>query len=62
MNTFDHNIDCPEDKVESTAQPQPEKKLPSPSTEEETLPIFLRPADRRAGAFLPEWLRRMSHG
>lgn len=62
MNTFDHFADCPEEKAENEAQPLPEKKQPSPSSDEETLPIYLRPANRRAGAFLPEWLRRMSRG
>jgi len=62
MNTFDHSTDCPEEKVEPEAQPLPEKERPSPSREEDTIPVFLRPANRRAGAFLPEWLRRMSHG
>lgn len=62
LNTFDHFADCPEEKAESEAQPLPDKKLPPPTSEEDTLPVFLRPANRRAGAFLPEWLRRISHG
>ncbi len=39
-----------------------EPRYPAPPSVEDTQPVLPRPDFRRAGDFLPEWLRRLSHG
>ena len=64
MNTFDDQATHLEDFVDPGKDSPQEKKLPEPRLpqEDESLPVLPLPASRRAEAFLPEWLRRLTRG
>jgi hypothetical protein len=64
MNTFDSIDEKVEEQVEPVTKSLPDEKLPAlvPPREDDSLPVLIRPAKRPPETFLPEWLRRLSHG
>ena len=64
MNTFDAQTEYVEKQQEPETGPPPDENLqaPVPPQVDDSLPVLPRPSKQRAEAFLPEWLRRLSHG
>ncbi len=62
------NINPKDNGKQDLANPRGEQQAditpvkPAPPSIEDSQPVLPRPGRRRAEDFLPEWLRRLSHG